>query len=50
MISRCNKLFYWHFSNLYLYVRQRGVKSQNKMDFREISRNMCLIQDNTAAS
>ena len=38
------------FSNLYVYVRQRGVKSQNKMDFREIPRSMCLTQDNTAAS
>ena len=28
------------FCYLYLYVRQRGVKSQNKMDFREISKSM----------
>ena len=38
------------FSNLYLYVRQRDVKLQNKMDFREIFRSMCLTQGNTAAS
>ena len=38
------------FSNLYLYVRQRGVKLQNKMDFREIFRSICLSLDNTAAS
>ena len=37
-------------SNLYLYVRQRGVKLQYKMDFREIFRSMCLTLDNTAAS
>ena len=45
-----NKLFYWHFCILYVYVRQRVVKSQNKMDFREIPRSMCLTQDSTAAS
>ena len=33
------------FCNLYLYVRQRDVKSQNKMDFREIFRSMCLRLD-----
>ena len=53
----CNKLFLavitcftGSFSNLYLYVRQRGVKLQNKMDFRGIFRSMCLTLDNTAAS
>ena len=50
IISSCNKLFYWMFSNLYLYVRQRGVKLQNKMDYQEIFRSMCLTLDNTAAS
>ena len=38
------------FSNLCLYVRQRGVKLQNKMDFQETFRSMCLTLDNTAAS
>ena len=38
------------FCNLYLFVRQRGVKLQNKMDFPEIPGSMCLTQDNTAAS
>ena len=38
--KECNKLFLADincftgiFNNLYLYVRQRGVKLQNKMDF-----------------
>ena len=55
--KECNKYFLavincftGIFSNLYLYVRQRGVKLQNKMDFREIFRSMCLALDNTAAS
>ena len=55
--KECNKLclavincFTGIFSNLYLCVRQRGVKLQNKMDFREIFRSMCLTLDNTAAS
>ena len=30
------------FCYLHLYVRQRGVKLQSKMDFREISKSMCL--------
>ena len=38
------------FSNLLLYVRHKGVKLQNKMDFQEIFRRMCLTLDNIAAS
>ena len=38
------------FSNLNLFVGHRGLKLQNKMDFREIFRSMCLMLDNTAAS
>ena len=55
--KECNKLllavincFTGIFRILYLYVRQRGVKLQNKMDFREIFRSMCLTLDNTVAS
>ena len=30
------------YSNLNLYVEHRGLKSQNKIDFRHIFRSMCL--------
>lgn len=53
----CNKLFLVViicltsiFSVFYLFIGHRGLKSQNKTNFRETFRSMCLILDNTAAS
>ena len=34
----------------YLFVGYRDLKSQNKMDFRETFRTVCLLLDNTDAS
>ena len=50
-MSCFNNLFHLNFQRfIYLFVGHMGLKSQNKMDFIEISRSMGLILDNTAAS